>query len=222
MAQVHDLTIGNIFQHTIIGIAQTGHATNMVTRWQLTALTTAQAYPSGILAVAQSLNAALQVLYKACLPADWTITGSLTARIAESETAYPPIRSRGLRLTLTGPGTYPSGVTKAANIAASIQRFSFKSGRTEQGEMHIGPIADTAYLLGVLQAPILTALNALAGQLVASVNLIGPTGTLGPVAWRQGTKAVPHQPFLSQYFGYIVPTFISSERKRKIDPITGN
>ncbi len=215
MPTVAAVQIANIFQHTFIGDIR-GRRTELVTKWEAIAVTGVQSYPTGIQDIQTALTAAIKTLYLACLSPDWNCQLVLTQRIAESETAFPPVRSKGVYATSSGAGTF-TGVNDQPGLAGEVVRFNYLTGRMNQGALRIGPLPNAAVVQSVLSGTAVTKLAALATVLVSNVSAAAGAITLAPVAWRVGTKGHAQQPSASQLFGFIIgPNYTTMNRRKPL------
>lgn len=217
MPTVTDIAVGNIIEH-IAGGTIRGRRTQLATKWFVRTVTGVQPYPAGILAIQNALMLAINTLYRDCCSPDWTLNVHFTQRIAATETLYPPVRSKGVYQGGGGVGTF-TGVSDFGEIAGAIVRFSYLSGKTEQGELRVGPLPNAAVTAGDLTGAAVTRLGALATRLTSNVTAAAGAIVLEPVAWRTGTKAVPHQPFASQYFGAIIGPHHTTMNRRRDKPL---
>lgn len=219
MANVNDVAIGNIFEHRFVGVIGT-RKTQLVTRWQVIGLPAIANYPQAVAAIDTAINATWRSEYRACIPSNWTLIESITQRIAETPTSTPPVRSRGVVIGLNLPGTWAGlGLAEIPDVAGAILRHNYKAGKTEQGELRIGPLSYLAVTGSQLTGSAITALAALATKLVSNV-LFGTGGVLAPVAWRRGTKAAPNQPYSSLLFSYAIGVNYTTVHRRKPLPFS--
>lgn len=213
MPLVNPVGLGNVFQHEVHGNIL-GRPTMLVTRWVCVGVPASVAYPSAILDVNTALGAAIMAALRPCLPSNWSSEFTKSQRIAESPTVWPPMRSRANRINITLAGTWPAVVSNQPATAGALQRYSYNSGKTEQGELHVGPLADNTVVNGELTAGIQVALGGLATVLTSNV-AFGAGGVLSPVFFRTGTKAAPHQPSVTLCIGSSIGLNYSSEKRRR-------
>lgn len=212
---VAPITSGNIIEVRHRGVCL-GKSVLMVTRWQVLTPDAGPDYPTSINNIVTAFSGGtLLTNYRACLPTNYTLDYVEAQRLAITATGINPQRSRaGRSVLLSLAGTWGGSVTDNPSAAAGIERFSYISGKTEQGELHVGPMPTDAVVLGVITGAMQIKLAALAGNLIASVGY-GGVGVLIPGAWRKGTKAAPTQPSFSQYLGASIGVNVSSEKRRR-------
>lgn len=191
----NNIGIGDIIEARYVGVCDT-RPVQLVTRWKISQADAVTDYAGAITNFlnAWSSNAGGTAMhrYLLCMSPDYNLFYATAQRIAEND-VYK--RSRKFQALINLPGLYATASTRVDNSTSTaiIQRFNLNAGRTEQGDLHIGPLAASQYALDLISAGTVTLLTNLATSLT-NVMPWGTTGNSQPTGYRKGTKAAPNVP----------------------------
>lgn len=213
----------------VIEVKFNGHTSEskveLVTRWGVYTPDSASSanYVQGVTAIRDAMAAGgagtFKTTYLAAMAPAYTLDYVSAQRIGITGFYQ---RSRRVSVFEGSAGTYAGSPLTIDNPASTgvIERYTANVGRTEQGDLHIGPVPTGGFILSVLTGGYQAILAAIAAVLTVGMTY-GSTGQLSPVFYRKGTKAAPTVPSVSYIQYYNVIGQLRSVRRRLGKPVTG-